>query len=483
MKIVLIRPPQTNRVWVGIPRFFNDGIFLFPPLGIMQLKAYIEKHTPYQVIIYDSLIHKADYNKLADFIKKISPQVVGISTFTHSLVDVVETAKAIKRVNPLIHIVLGGPHTYTFSDESRDLLELGCIDSVILGDGEETLKKLLYALDKDKGLDEIHGVIYRNRGGEVIKNGQPLYIENLDQLPFPSRNVHRFQRYYTPASHGHLMTTMITSRGCPYNCKFCNVQKKYRVRSIKNVIDEMQFCGKLGYKEIFFIDDTFNTTTERVTQLSEEILRRGFKVRWGCKARCDNIDKEMLKIVRRAGCVRIHYGVETGMNEGLDSISKRMSLKTIREALTETRKAGIRTVAYFMIGSPHEKDKSDILKTIDFARGLPADFAVFSLLSPYPDATFYKEGAERGVIDNQYWQQFLHNPSANCELPTCWQEHFSKDELLGFLKIAHRKFYYRPKIVFNALSDIHSFKELERLLAGGLSLLQLELFRRTDGRL
>jgi len=483
MKVVLIRPPETNRVWVGIPRFFNEGIFLFPPLGIMQLKAYIEKYTPYEVVIYDSLIHKADYKKIAGFIRKIFPQVVGISTFTHSLVDVVETARAIKSVNPLIHVVLGGPHTYTFPDESRYLLDLGCIDSIILGDGEETFKAILEALDKRMGFEGINGIIYKDKRGNAIRRGGSVFVDNLDDLPFPSRNIYGVKYYYTPASHGHLMTTMITGRGCPYNCRFCDTQKNYRARSIEDIVNEMELCSKLGFKEIFFIDDTFNITTGRVIQLSEEILKRGLRIKWGCKARCDNVDKEMLKVAREAGCVRIHYGVETGTDDGLDSVGKRVTLASIRNALVETKKAGIRTVAYFMIGCPHEREKSDILETINFAKSLPADFTVFSLLSPYPDTPFYQEGVERGVFDPQCWQQFLQNPAVNCNLPTSWNEHFSKDELLSFLKIAHRRFYHHPKILFNALFDIHSFTELRRLLIGGLSLLKLELFHKTDGRL
>jgi anaerobic magnesium-protoporphyrin IX monomethyl ester cyclase len=483
MKIVLIRPPEINRVWAGIPHFFNNGIFLFPPLGIMQLKVYIEKYTPHEVIIYDSLIHKADYKKIASFIRKVSPQVVGISTFTHSLLDVVETAKAIKEANPLIHIVLGGPHTYTFPEESKHLLGMGCIDSVVLGDGEEVFRDLLKALDTESSLEGIAGIIYKDKSGNITKIGAPAFIDNLDSLPFPSRDICGVKYYYTPASHGHLMATMITSRGCPYNCKFCDTGKKYRSRSIENVVEEMVLCSKSGFKEIFFIDDTFNINIERVVQLSEEILRRGVKIKWGCKARCDNVDREMLEVAREAGCVRIHYGVETGVTEGLDSIEKRITLAAARDALVETKKAGIRTVAYFIIGCPHEKHKADILETINFARSLPADYAVFSLLSPYPDTVFYKEGVAKGIFDPELWKGFIERPISGTELPTCWDEHFSKEELLFFLKLAHRKFYYRRKIILNSLFHVHSFIELKRLLTGGLSLLKLDLSSSPDGGL
>ena len=482
MKIVLIRPPEINRVWVGIPEFFNNGIFLFPPLGIMQLKAYIEKHTPHEVIIYDSLIHKADYEKVAEFIKKISPRVAGISTFTHSLTDVVQTAKAIKLVNPAIHVTVGGPHTYTFSDESACLLDLGCIDSVVLGDGEETFRQLLYALDKNENFDRIGGVIYKNNGN-IIKKGEPAVIKDLDALPFPSRNIYGFKRYYTPASSGKLMTTIITSRGCPYSCLFCDTQKRYRTRSIRNIVDEMESCGKLGVKEVFFIDDTFNVSAERVVKLSEEILKRGLKIKWGFKARCDNVDIGMLKIAKRAGCFRMHYGVETGITEGLVSINKRTTLEKVKHAISETKRMDIRTTAYFMIGCPHEKNKADILATIDFARSLPADYTVFSLLSPYPDTKFYREGVEKGIFDPGDWQGFLKNPTVQRNLPTSWEEYFSKEELLDFLKVAHRKFYYRPRVLLSALFGACSLTELRRILMGGLSLLKLELFRRTEGRL
>ncbi|MBN1871069.1 MAG: cobalamin-dependent protein, partial [Candidatus Omnitrophica bacterium] len=483
MRIVLIRPTDANRIWVGIPRFFNNGIFLFPPLGIMQLKAHIERHTSHEVYLYDCLIHKADYEKLGGFIKGYKPDVVGISAFTHSLIDVVQSAKVVKDIEPSIHVVIGGPHTYTFPEESRYLIDGGCVDSILLGDGEENLVRLIEAIEKKEEPSGIEGIIYRNKEGRVIRRGRPVYLKDLDSISFPSRDIPGIKSYYTPASHGRTMTTMITSRGCPYSCKFCNVQRQYRSRSVVNIVDEMEDCRDKGFKEIFFIDDTFNVTKDRVAGLCEEIIKRGLDVKWGCKARCDQVDAKTLELAKRAGCVRMHYGVETGEPQGLDSIDKRVSPERIMEAFVESKRARIRTVAYFIIGCPHEKNIADVLRTIRFAQKIPADFAVFSLLSPYPDAQFYKEGVEKNVFDPKPWAEFLRNPSPDTALPTCWEEHFTKEELLYLLKIAHRKFYYRPSTILNALFNIHSATELKRIVGGGASLMKLELLATPHGRI
>ena len=483
MKIVLIRPPEINRVWVGIPEFFNTGIFLFPPLGIMQLKAYIEKYTQNEVIIYDSLIHKADYEKIARFIKHVAPQVVGISTFTHSLVDVVETARAIKRVNPLIHVVLGGPHTYTFTDKSEHLLDLGCIDSIILGDGEETFKTMLEALDKKGGFEEITGIIYKDTRGNAIRKGGPVFIHNLDDLPFPLRDIYGVKYYYTPATEGSLMTTMITSRGCPNRCAFCNTYKDYRSRSVKNIVDEIEECAKLGIREIFFVDDTFNISFKRVIDISKEILKRNLKVKWGFKARCDQVSPEMLLLAKKAGCTKIHYGVETGSNEGLKGLNKSMTIEQIEQAFKLTKRAGIRTIAFFMLGCPCETKKEDVLTTINFAKRLDADYAVFAIFSPYPDTASYLEGVKLGIFKSDQWEMFIKNPGRNYVLPTYWEESFSKKELFGLLKKAHRKFYLRPKILFENLFGFHSIAELWRTIKGGLALLKLEFLRNSEGKI
>ncbi|MFH1790979.1 MAG: radical SAM protein [Candidatus Omnitrophota bacterium] len=483
MKVVLIKPPEKNKLWVGIPRFLNEDIFLFPPLGLMYLKAYAERNTHHKVILHDSLVYKTGYAGVAEFVRDVAPRVVGISTFTHSLVDVLETARAVKAVMPDVHVSLGGSHTFSFSEESAGLINSGVVDSVMLGDGERSFCALINAIDLGLEPRGIEGIVYKSKNGGISGSREVVYENDLDAMPFPYRKEYGYRQYYSPATSGKLMTMMISSRGCPYGCKFCASQKKYRTRSAENIVDEIEWLVKEGFLEVFFLDETFNTSPERVILVSEEILRRGIKIIWGFRARCDNVTLEMLRVAKRAGCAKIHYGVETGTNEALEAINKKTTIREIQETFWNTKKSGIMTIAYFLLGCPNEKTGAVIRETVRFSTTLPADYAVFALFSPYPDTPYYKKGVEKGVIDRRPWDDFMRNPTWDHRIETLWTEHFSKEDLVSSLRGAHRQFYYRPGYVIRTLFKMRSLREFWRLLAGALSLIKLEIFRKIKGRI
>ncbi|MDP7420247.1 MAG: radical SAM protein, partial [bacterium] len=205
-----------------------------------------------------------------------------------------------------------------------------------------------------------------------------------------------------------------------------------------------------------------------------EILKRGLKVKWGMKARCDGVTEEMLRLAKRAGCFRIHYGVETSTDEGLKAMDKQITLSRIEETFRLNRKVGIMSIAYFMIGCPHERTRDQILENARFAGRLKADYAVFALYSPYPDTWSYQDGLERGLFKDA-WKDFLVNPSLDNPLPTVWEEHFPQEELLECFKIVHRKFYFTPRVLLNALFTLRGWTDLARKVRGGLSLIKLQL--------
>ncbi|MFH1339244.1 MAG: radical SAM protein, partial [Candidatus Omnitrophota bacterium] len=252
-RILLINPPKKNKIWAGIPRIFSEGIFLFPPLALMYLQAYLKKHTHHQTEILDALVDSLDYPGIKKRIIDFSPDIAGITVCTHNLIDVVKIISIVKEIKKSVHICLGGPHVRSYPFES---ISLPGVDSVIPGDGEITFAELAGALEKNKDLSGIKGIIFKDEQGRIIKTDETEDISNLDILPFPDRRIRNYRKYYTPATEGSLMTTMITSRGCPNRCTFCDTSKKYRPRSVENIADEIEECVKLGLREIFFVDDT-----------------------------------------------------------------------------------------------------------------------------------------------------------------------------------------------------------------------------------
>ncbi|GAB1402128.1 radical SAM protein [Elusimicrobiota bacterium] len=473
MKILLINPIVKDKIWAGIPQNCSKDIFLFPPLGLMYIEAYLDKFSHHQTKIIDALADNLSYDDITEKIEEFKPDIVGITVLTHNLKSVLKTINAVREANQNCHISIGGPHVTAYPNES---IMIKNVDSALSGYCEKSFMDLANALEQNKNLKDIDGIILKTADGIYInENKQNI---NLDMLPFPDRVKNDFKRYYTPATQTDKVTTFISGRGCPQRCTFCNTYQKYESRSAINIADEIQYCTEIGVKEIYFIDDTFNVTIERVLAVANEILKRNLKIKWGFKARCDNINAEMLKIIKKAGCVKIHYGVETGSDYGLKQLNKKITLEQIEQTFKLTKKYGIRTIAFFMLGCPHDKTATDILNTVNFALKLKTDYAVFAVFSPYPDTISYKNAMEKGIIQKDLWKDFILNPDLNILPDTCWEEFFTKDELFKLLKSAHRKFYFRPFYILKTILNLHSFFEFKRILIGGISLLKIEFLNK-----
>ncbi len=473
MKIILINPVIKDKIWAGIPKNCSEDIFLFPPLGLMYIQSYLDKFSHHETKIIDALADNISYDELKTKVEELTPDIVGITVLTHNIKSVSKTIKALKTINQKFHITIGGPHITAYPKES---LMLKGVDSALSGYSEKSFKDLADAIEQNKDLKTVDGII--------LKDGENIYINEkkqnlpLDDLPFPDRIKNDFKKYYTPATQTAKITTIISGRGCPQRCTFCNTYQKYESRSAANIVDEMQHCAEIGIEEIYFIDDTFNVTVERVADIANEILKRNLKIKWGFKGRCDKINDEMLQLIKKAGCVKIHFGVETGSDYGLKELNKKITLDQIKQTFKLAKKHGIRTIAFFMIGCPHDKTRDDILNTINFSLKIKADYAVFAVFSPYPDTVSYKNAIEKGIIKKDLWKEFLTNPESEIMPDTCWEEHFKKEELFDFLKLSHRKFYFRPFYVLKTMFSTHSFFELKKMIDGGISLLKIEFLNK-----
>ena len=279
MKILLISPPRFNEIATNLPEMVKEKLGFCPPLGLLYIASNIINKTGHSVKVLDTQVENMDYEDIKKVILHEQPDLIGIQTYTFSLIDAINVAKIAKK-SCAAKIAFGGPHVNIFSEET---IVLDCVDFLVLGEGEHAFLELIAALEGKKRFEDLRG-IYIKDGERIIRGRAPQFIEDLDSLPFPDRTLTPADKYYSILSHNRPITTMISSRGCPYKCTFCDrphLGKKFRYRSAKNVVDEMEVCiKKHGIREIFFYDDTFTVNRKRTLEICEDILRRGLQVAW-----------------------------------------------------------------------------------------------------------------------------------------------------------------------------------------------------------
>jgi radical SAM superfamily enzyme YgiQ (UPF0313 family) len=481
MRVVLVKPPKFHQVWAGVPDVFNDqGAHIYPPIGIMQLAAYLKRETRHEIHLVDAVPFFWSYEETVKRLLRMEPDVVGLTTTSHSLCSSATTARLLKRAAPQVKVVIGGPHVSSYPQYALSVPEF---DYAIRGDAEEPMRLLLECLAEGSAPKGIPGVIWRD-GEEIVDNGPAEPVENLNSLPLPDREGTPIEKYFTPSNAYPRTTTVMGSRGCPNRCIFCNVPHRFRTRSPEHIVDELEECERrYGIQEVHFIDDIFNISTQRVIEISEEILRRGVKMKWGFKASCRQVSPEMLRIARRAGCFRLHYGIETHSDEGLRALNKNLTIERVYEVIRMTRQAGLTSIAYMMVGCPHETTAEEVLKVKDFIRDLDPDYVVYSLFTPYPDTKVFKIGSELGLWEPDVWTRFMQDPQPGMRLPTMWTQHLDEETLLRLFKEINRAFYFSPRVIFRTLRHLKSPAHLTRVIRGGWSVAKLQLISVSSRRI
>lgn len=459
MKILLIQPAPRNMVASIVPKYVVEGAGHYPPLGLLYIAAALKKNTSAEVEVLDAALDDLTDADIKREVLARRPDVVGITATTFTLVDAVNAAKAVKEAAPGAHVCLGGPHTSVYPDET---LALPCVDSIVLGEGEGSFAELVRRLEAGRGLEGIDGVCFKTGGG-VVKNALRCFIQDLDALPFPARELLKYRRYRSVIGAKELFTTLISSRGCPYNCLYCYQAfgRRYRSRSAGNMLAEIKACLALGIKEFWFFDDNFTVDRKRTLEFCDVLLREGLNISWDMRTRVDLLDEELLGRLKAAGCKRIFIGIESGVEKTLLTLRKRIDLGRARTTLELVKQHGFETYLDFMIGSPGET-REEILRTIDFAIELDPDYVQFAVTTPYPDTDLYKIGFEKKVFKKDYWREFAANPSKDFK-PELVNEHLSAEELARLLDYAYKKFYMRPKYILKRLLALRSLSALPHM--------------------
>lgn len=439
----------------------------FPPLGLLYILTYLENNTSgHELYFKDCIAEAISYKDLESIISRIRPDIVGITSFTVSMVDVCKTAKVIRRIIPDAHICLGGHHPIAFPFQAAGLEEF---DSVIVGEGEVAFTRLVNTLQIKGDITRIPGV-YTSDSIKKCASVKPEYIEDIDSLPAVNRSFIRHIDYHSTVGKTDKLATIITSRGCPYRCAFCSVPyKKYRQRSIPKVLDEVEDCLRMGYEEFHFYDDLFNITPHKVIDFSEEVKKRKLKFIWDFRGRVNTVTKESLEKAKEAGCRMVSFGVETGSDEGLRVLNKDTTVEKTKEVFRWCRELKIKTIADFIIGLPTERTRGDILKNIDFLIDLDPDYTQISLLCLYPNTEIYDQALKKGLVKSGKWEKFSQCPTKEYEIDH-WEEFLTTREMVELQKIGYKRYYLRLSYIIRSILNTESMYEFISKIKGFLKL-------------
>ncbi len=451
-KILLINPPYT--------RWRNERKWVTPPLGLAHIAAVLEKK--YEVKIIDAVIegyeseirvgekirYGLSFAAIKERIEEFSPDIVGVScSFSALSRNAHEILRIAKEVDRSIITIMGGAHP---SAVPEVVMRDENLDFVVIGEGEETILKLVEEIENEEGFSNLDGIGYREEG-EVKIIPKTTYIENLDDLPFPARHLLQMEKYFR-IKKGHVTpkntpyTTMITSRGCPSRCIFCSIHtvwgKKFRARSPENVLKEIEYLvEKYEIKEIHFEDDNLTFDKERAEKIFDGMVERNLDILWATPNGIAlwRLDENLLTKMAKSGCYSLSLAIESGDEEVLQKIIKKpLKIENVTELVKVIKKLKIKSQGFFVIGLPGET-KYQIKKTIDFANSLDIDDARFFIATPYPGTELYSICKEKGyLVKDPIDFEDMIVMKGNIETPE-----FSPRKLEEMQEEAVREFLYR----------------------------------------
>ena len=380
-----------------------------PSLSLSYLAGVLQREG-IEVQILDLLVAQYTGDKIRRKLEEYQPQVVGATCVTLNYPTAARILKVCKDFDPGIVTVIGGPHA-TFALKET-LLRAPWIDVVVIREGERTLVELIRAVERGTGFGQVAGIAFREDKKVVITEPRPP-IENLDELPFPARHLLPISKYRALGAPCNL----ITSRGCPYGCIFCSGRRifgrKVRFRHPKLVVDELEAIhNELGFDRINIVDDTFTVNHRHARDICDEILRRNLNIQWTVFARVDTVTRDLLEIMKEAGCTYLLFGVESGSQQILNTIKKGITVDAVRKGVKVTTEAGIEVFASFILGLPGESPET-ARESVALAAELRSEYGAkygFHLLSPLPGTELYEKAEDYGLrILTRNWAKYNAN--------------------------------------------------------------------------
>lgn len=463
MKVQLIRYHDVGNINTRLAQSLNQRQGALPPLGIAYVAAALER-AGHRVEVIDAIADALSSNDVAARIRSFGPRLVGVTAMTPTFRGTQEAAMIARAEGALT--VVGGVHVAMFA---RETLSYDYIDYGVIGEGDETIVELVEALESGSSVDHIEGLAYKRSDGEIVV-GRDRLVSDLDSLPIPAFHMLPMRKYSSIIGL-HPVTTMMGSRGCPYKCSFCYKtpsDRQYRRRSPVHIVDEMEYLQRTyGIKEIMFYDDLMPQQYTR--ELCEEILRRNVRIAWETPQRVNLVNPELLRLMKRAGCRLLRYGVEQGDPLQMQLVEKRISVDQVKRVFEWTKQAGIEAFAYFIVGYAFETPAT-MRATIELAKTLNPRFVMFTKATPLPGTPLMDMAVEQGLIAPDYWRRFTLGEEMRPIPP------FVPDAR-EWVERAYREFYLRPAKMVEQALHIRSWHDIKKNAIGLMGLLS---FRMSD---
>jgi anaerobic magnesium-protoporphyrin IX monomethyl ester cyclase len=386
----------------------KEPVSSWPPLGMLYIATILAKEG-FEVSLLDQAAKGLTIAETARWVKKENPDIVGFSTLASSGRTAALTAREIKKENPDAKIVFGNYYA-TFNTE-RVLQKYPWVDIIVRGEGEITSLELAKRLKNGESLKNVLGITFREKNKVISTPDRPL-IKDVDALPFPERELIDVEYHSEVAgavTAPEKFTTVLSSRGCPFRCRFCGCQRfargVWRARSAENTVKEISLLASMGYKQFLFVDDSFTINPKRVTEICRQLRREKVDMDWICEGRVDYCSYETMREMVKAGCKNIYFGIESANQRILDYYDKRITPQQSEKAVKTTRKACMDSImASFIVGAPTET-REEIENTLNFARKIPIDFPQFNILGVFPGMDIWEEFKAKGVLkEEEYWE-------------------------------------------------------------------------------
>jgi radical SAM superfamily enzyme YgiQ (UPF0313 family) len=460
MRFLLINPPMDYDI---IKKEYSFEAYM-PPLGLLYIATPL-LNQGYDVKVIDFIAEPFSEEKLKEEVSKVD--IICITVASQVATSAEKITKLIKENYPKKTVIIGGPHCTIQKEEVLNEINA---DISVMGDGEQVIVEIVKSLNGKKDLSEINGIIYREKG-KILHGLPPKEIENLDSIDFPTRNLTKKYNYGKTTISGVTffakgkITTIMTTRGCPFNCGFCvskSIFKKCRLRSAENVVKELEEIAK-EYDSVFAVDDNFLMDKKRVHRIMDLLIEKKLDLDiWISGARVTDADEKLFKKMKKAGIKSMEFGIESGNQEVLDYYNKKITLKDVEKAVKLSKRIGFLTVGNFILGAPIETDKH-INDTIKFAKKINLDFAFFNTFALLKGSRIWDEAYKAGKIKEN--EMFV---SCTSERGIC---NFTEEEIRYLAHRAFSTYYLSPKyLISQFIRSIFVYRHF-RIFKTGLILL------------